>query len=54
MAILNHKQHSAFHPDGIRLIGWVIVGALVLVLSPFVVGMILIGAVVFAPDMEGY
>lgn len=36
------------------LVGWIIVGALVLVLSPFVIGMLLIGAVVFAPDMEGY
>lgn len=36
------------------LIGWVIVGALVLVLSPFVIVMLLLGAVVFAPDMEGY
>ena len=37
-----------------RLVGWVIVGALVLVLSPFVIGMVVIGAVIFAPDMDGY
>ena len=29
------------------LVGW-------MVLAPFVIGMLLIGAVIFAPDMEGY
>lgn len=52
MAILNNIALFILMVFG--LIGWVIVGALVLVLSPFVVGMILIGAVIFAPDMEGY
>jgi hypothetical protein len=52
MAILNNIALFILMVFG--LIGWVIVGALVLVLSPFVVGMILIGAVVFEPDMEGY
>ena len=36
------------------LVGWCIVGAVVLVLAPFIIGMLLIGAVIFAPDMEGY
>jgi hypothetical protein len=34
--------------------GWIALGLLVLAVSPFVVGMILIGAVIFAPDMDGY
>ena len=36
------------------LVGWCIVGAVVLVLAPFIIGMLLIGAVIFEPDMEGY
>ena len=36
------------------IVGWVIVGVLALVLAPFVIGMILMGAVIFAPDTEGY
>lgn len=36
------------------IVGWVIVGVLALIVTPFVIGMFLIGAVVFAPDMEGY
>ena len=52
MSILNNIALFILMVFG--LIGWVIVGALVLVLSPFVIGMLLLGAVVFAPDMEGY
>ena len=36
------------------LVGWMVVGAVAMVLAPFVIGMLLIGAVIFAPDMEGY
>lgn len=36
------------------LVGWVVLGAIALVLAPFIIGMLLIGAVIFAPDMEGY
>ena len=36
------------------LVGWMVVGAVAMVLAPFVIGMALIGAVIFAPDMEGY
>lgn len=36
------------------IVGWVIVGVVALVLAPFVIGMILMGAVIFAPDTEGY
>lgn len=36
------------------IVGWFIVGVVALIVSPFVIGMILIGAVIFAPDMEGY
>lgn len=52
MAILNNIALFILMVFG--LIGWVIVGALALVLSPFVIGMLLIGAVIFAPDMDGY
>ena len=37
-----------------ELVGWMVVGAVALVLAPFVIGMVLIGAVIFAPDTEGY
>lgn len=36
------------------IVGWVIVGVVMLVLAPFVIGMLLLGAYVFAPDMDGY
>lgn len=36
------------------LVGWMVVGAVAMVLAPFVIGMLLIGAVIFSPDMEGY
>lgn len=36
------------------IVGWVIVGVVALALAPFVIGMLLLGAVVFAPDMDGY
>lgn len=36
------------------IVGWVIVGVVALVLAPFVIGMVVIGAVIFAPDMDGY
>ncbi len=36
------------------IVGWIIVGVLALALSPFVIGMIVICAVVFEPDMDGY
>ena len=36
------------------IVGWVIAGLLALALSPFVIGMIVICAVIFEPDMDGY
>lgn len=36
------------------IVGWIIVGVVALALAPFVIGMILMGAVIFAPDMDGY
>lgn len=36
------------------IVGWVAIGLIALAVAPFVVGMFLVGAVVFAPDMEGY
>gem|GEM_PF-4229934 len=36
------------------IVGWVIVGVIALALAPVVIGMLLLGAVIFAPDMDGY
>lgn len=36
------------------IVGWIALGLLVLAVAPFVIGMVLIGAVIFAPDLEGY
>lgn len=52
MAIL--KNIALFILMMLGIVGWVIAGLLALVLSPFVIGMLLIGAVIFAPDMDGY
>lgn len=52
MAIL--KNIALFILMMLGIVGWVIAGLLALVLSPFVVGMLVLGAVIFAPDMDGY
>ncbi len=52
MAILNNIALFILMVFG--LIGWVVIGLIALVTAPFVIGMVLIGAVVFEPDMEGY
>ena len=52
MAIL--KNIALFILMMLGIVGWVIAGLLALVLSPFVVGMRVLGAVIFAPDMDGY
>lgn len=36
------------------IVGWIIVGVIALALAPFVIGMVILGAVIFAPDMDGY
>ena len=36
------------------IVGWFITGVAVLIVSPFVIGMVLVGAAIFAPDMDGY
>jgi hypothetical protein len=36
------------------LLGWMVFGLLVLLLSPLIIGIVVIGAVIFAPDMDGY
>lgn len=48
------KDTAIFILMMLGIVGWVIAGLLALVLSPFVVGMLVLGAVIFAPDMDGY
>lgn len=52
MAILNNIALYVLMVFG--LVGWCIAGAIALVLALFIIGMVLIGAVIFEPDMEGY
>lgn len=48
------KDTAIFILMMLGIVGWVIAGLLALVLSPFVVGMLVLGAVIFAPDMDDY
>ena len=48
------KEVAFFILMMLGVVGWVVIGLIALVTAPFVIGMFLIGAVVFEPDMEGY
>lgn len=48
------KETLVFIAMMLGIVGWVIAGLLALALAPFVIGMIVICAVIFEPDMDGY
>lgn len=48
------KDLAMFVLMAFGIVGWVAIGLIALVTAPFVIGMVLIGAVLFAPDLEGY
>lgn len=38
----------------LELVGWITVGGIALICAPFVIGMVVLGAHLFEPDMEDY
>jgi len=36
------------------IVGWAVLGLIVLMLAPVIIGLVGLGAVLFAPDMDGY
>ena len=48
------KKTGGFLLMTLGLVGWFLLGLLILALSPLIVGLVYAGAVVFGPDMEGH